>query len=47
MKNLASLAAELDGLMRQFHLDDEAQGGGKLAGSAQEAMRRGLRTAHA
>jgi methyl-accepting chemotaxis protein len=46
MKNLSSLAAELDGMIRQFHLDEENQGGAKLAGGAR-AMRRNLRTAHA
>ena len=46
MKNLSSLAAELDGMIRQFHLDEENQGGAKLAGGARAAQHN-LRTAHA
>jgi methyl-accepting chemotaxis protein len=33
LKNLTSLAAELDGMIRQFQLEDEKQGGAKFAGN--------------
>jgi methyl-accepting chemotaxis protein len=46
LKNLSSLAAELDGLIRQFRLENNAQSGGKLAGGAR-AVQHGLRAAHA
>ena len=34
MKNLASLAAELDGMIRQFQLGEETQSGGRMVGGA-------------
>ena len=46
LKNLASLANDLDALIRQFRLDDCAQPGGRIAGKAQGGVRQGLRTAH-
>jgi methyl-accepting chemotaxis protein len=46
LKNLSSLAAELDGMIRQFQLGDETQSGGMLAGGARTVQRK-LRTAHA
>jgi len=45
LKNLASLASDLDGLIRQFRLDDERQAGERLAGD-QPAAHRTLRPAH-
>jgi methyl-accepting chemotaxis protein len=45
LKNLTSLAAELDGMIRQFQLDDETQRGAKFAGMTQSA-RSALRSAH-
>jgi methyl-accepting chemotaxis protein len=45
LKNLASLASELDGLIRQFRLDEGRQAGGRLAGD-QPASQRALRPAH-
>ena len=35
MKNLASLAGELDGMMRQFHFDDERGPSGNISASSQ------------
>jgi methyl-accepting chemotaxis protein len=46
LKNLAQLAAELDGLIRQFRLDDDTQSGGRIGGKAQAGARQRLRTAH-
>jgi methyl-accepting chemotaxis protein len=46
LKNLSSLAAELDGMIRQFRLDEETQSGGKLAPGARAAAQHGLRIAH-
>ncbi len=34
LKNLTSLAAELDEMIRQFHLDVDSQSGGMIAGGA-------------
>ncbi|MGD0345521.1 MAG: methyl-accepting chemotaxis protein [Terracidiphilus sp.] len=45
LKNLSSLAAELDGIIRQFQLDEETQSGGKLAGGARAAVPQSFRTA--
>jgi methyl-accepting chemotaxis protein len=45
LKNLASLAAELDGMIRQFRLDEDTQSGGKMAGKTQASLRQGLRPA--
>ena len=47
MRNLSSLAAELDGMIRQFHLEGGAQSGGKLAGGARAAASQRMRSAHA
>ena len=46
LKNLASLAGELDGMIRQFHLEGPSQPGGKLTSNGQQAFRPLLRTAH-
>jgi methyl-accepting chemotaxis protein len=46
MKNLASLASDLDGMIRQFHLEEGRQAGNRLAGTAQPSLGRGLRPAH-
>jgi methyl-accepting chemotaxis protein len=43
LKNLSSLAAELDGMIRQFQLDEETQSGGRLSGGARAAAPRNLR----
>jgi len=45
LQNLTSLASELDGIMRQFRLEEESQRGGKLTGSAHPARPNKLRTA--
>jgi methyl-accepting chemotaxis protein len=47
LKNLNSLAAELDGMIRQFQLEAETQSGGRLAGGAGEAVQHHFRAAHA
>jgi methyl-accepting chemotaxis protein len=46
LKNLASLASDLDGMIRQFRLEDGAQSGGKFAAKAQPAIRYAPRPAH-
>ena len=46
LKNLASLANDLDGMIRQFHVDDGQQSGGKIAGKGQGAFQPKLRPAH-
>jgi methyl-accepting chemotaxis protein len=46
LKNLASLANELDGMIRQFHVEGRKQSGGFLA-KGQPAHRTALRTEHA
>jgi methyl-accepting chemotaxis protein len=46
LKNLSSLAAELDGMIRQFRLDEETQSGGMLAGGTL-ATQPGMRAARA
>ncbi len=46
LKNLASLAGDLDGMIRQFRLEEEAQTGSRFAGLAQPAAGRSLRPAH-
>jgi methyl-accepting chemotaxis protein len=43
LKNLASLASDLDGIIRQFRLQDADQVGGSLAGSPQTARHPALR----
>jgi methyl-accepting chemotaxis protein len=45
LKNLASLASELDGMIRQFRLDDGKQAVGTLGGSAQAGYKATLRHA--
>ena len=47
LKNLAELANELDGMIRQFRLEGDEQKGGKIAGSKLAAVKPGLRTVHA
>jgi hypothetical protein len=47
LKNLSSLAAELDAMIRQFQLEGETQGGGKFAGGVRAAARQSVRIAHA
>jgi methyl-accepting chemotaxis protein len=47
LKNLSSLATELDGMIRQFHLDEDKQSGGKLAAGTRTASQHKLRSAHA
>jgi methyl-accepting chemotaxis protein len=46
LKNLASLASDLDGMIRQFHLEDDRQAGGRLAGKKQPVGKPALRAAH-
>jgi len=46
LKNLAGLANELDGMIRQFKLDDEAHAGGRVTGGEKPAAA-SLRVAHA
>jgi methyl-accepting chemotaxis protein len=46
LKNLASLASDLDSMIRQFHLEEEKQPGGLIAGKSQVAFKRSLRPAH-
>jgi len=44
LKNLASLASDLDGMIRQFRLDDDHQAGGRFA-KGKPAVQHNLRTA--
>jgi methyl-accepting chemotaxis protein len=46
LKNLASLASDLDGMIRQFRLDEDKQPGGTLAGKRQPAHQPSMRPAH-
>jgi methyl-accepting chemotaxis protein len=46
LRNLASLASDLDGIIRQFRLEGDRQSGGTFAGSAQPARQPALRPAH-
>jgi methyl-accepting chemotaxis protein len=46
LKNLSSLASELDGMIRQFRLDETEQHGGTFSGSVKPAFRPNLRPAH-
>jgi len=46
LKNLAKLAGDLDGMIRQFHLESDNQEGGKYTGKSLPAGRPALRTAH-
>jgi methyl-accepting chemotaxis protein len=47
LKNLASLAGDLDRMIRQFNLDDGHQPGGSLSGGARRAPSYATRPAHA
>ncbi len=47
LKNLASLASELDGMIRQFNLEDSTSGGGAFAGRAHPPFGHATRAAHA
>jgi methyl-accepting chemotaxis protein len=47
LKNLASLAGELDGMMRQFHLDDERGPSAKINSSSRPQYKPVMRAAHA
>jgi methyl-accepting chemotaxis protein len=46
LKNLASLASDLDGMIRQFRLEDSRQAGGRLIGKSQPAIHQAQRSAH-
>jgi methyl-accepting chemotaxis protein len=46
LKNLASLASDLDGMIRQFHLEGNHQAGARFAGKSQPVKQSVLRTAH-
>jgi methyl-accepting chemotaxis protein len=46
LKNLASLAGELDGMIRQFRLEDDRQSGGKFTGMSKATVQPVLRSAH-
>ena len=46
LKNLAKLASELDGIIRQFRLDDGHQPGGSFAAKGKAAVGHSLRHAH-
>ena len=46
LKNLASLANDLDGMIRQFRLEDGNQAGGSFAAKGQSALHPTLRPAH-
>jgi methyl-accepting chemotaxis protein len=47
LKNLASLAGELDGMMRRFNLDDRDRPAGDTIGKSQSAFKAGFRPARA
>jgi methyl-accepting chemotaxis protein len=46
LKNLASLASDLDGMIHQFRLEDDRQSGARFAGKSQPVRQPALRTAH-
>jgi len=46
LKNLASLAADLDGMIRQFRLEGEGQSGGAFIKKGQTALQPALRPVH-
>jgi methyl-accepting chemotaxis protein len=46
LKSLAELASDLDGVIRQFRLDEDRQSGGTFTSDAQTASRASLRPAH-
>jgi methyl-accepting chemotaxis protein len=43
LKNLASLANDLDGMIRQFNLDSDQQPGGKIGGARRTGFKPALR----
>ena len=47
LKNMTSLAAELDGMIRQFQLEEGRQQGGRLSGGAHPSAQHSLSSAHA
>jgi methyl-accepting chemotaxis protein len=46
LKGMASLASDLDGIIRQFRLESDRQSGGAFANHAKPALQPTLRTAH-
>jgi len=46
LKNLATLASDLDGIIRQFRLEDGKQAGGSFTATGQPASQHTLRPAH-
>jgi methyl-accepting chemotaxis protein len=46
LKNLASLANDLDGMIRQFRLNEDRQQGSSFAGRSQASVQPALRPAH-
>jgi methyl-accepting chemotaxis protein len=46
LKSLASLAGDLDGMIRQFHLENDKQAGAKFSGKSQPVRQPVLRSAH-
>jgi len=46
LKNLASLAGDLDGMIRQFRLDDDTQPGGTFAARQNPGLRQSPQPAH-
>ncbi len=46
LRNLAALAGDLDGMIRQFRLDGEPQAGGKFSAPPQSARERALHPVH-
>jgi methyl-accepting chemotaxis protein len=46
LKNLAALASDLDGMIRQFRLESDRQDGGRFTGLGQTAAHPSLRPAH-
>jgi methyl-accepting chemotaxis protein len=46
LKNLTALASELDGMIRQFRLEDGRQSGATFTGKSHAAIQPALRTAH-
>ncbi len=47
LKNLTALAADLDGIIRQFKLEGGSQSGGRLTGQRQAVAQSSMRSAHA
>ena len=46
LKNLAELASDLDGMIRQFHLEEDTQAGGRIGSSPLPVRQPEFRTAH-